>query len=150
MFARMSQDASPVKLSFGGVDDMSDVSAIKTLAPGDEEFGSQELLRCEQPRRHAEDRCRVRMLDPRSIYGNCGVAHAGNQVYKIPVTMRFCQPHRITYLTLETMCRQATERGSDIFGRKEDIEILGFAEDSGMLLQRQCATNCDRNFLFLE
>src|SRR5437762_3693003 len=100
----------PVEPAFCAINNVGDVSAIKSLSPGDEELRSKKLLWSKHPSRNIDDQRRMSQFDPRRINCNHRVAHAGDQVHKELISMSFGQPDRIANLTFESMLDRKSTR----------------------------------------
>src|SRR5258706_994219 len=134
----------------GRVDDVSNVGAIEPFPAYNEQFGSQQLLRCENLGFDADD-CRRSCASNPGIGDDEGsIAHSGNKIHEEIVAMSFGEPDWIADLTSKAMLLQVVQRHRCRFRGEKNIQVFGGTADSGVLLQRESARNDMRNLMLLE
>src|ERR1700733_872948 len=135
MLSGKVKDATPIKVSVCPVNDVDNVGSIKPLTPGHKQLGDEQLLRRQHACWHAENRCRLRLANPRRVHMNHCIAHAGNEVHEKVVPMYFCKPHRIADLTSESKLLQVSEGSAPVLRGQEKIQVFGGAAYPGVLQQ---------------
>src|SRR3954463_7742395 len=147
VIADQIEDAVPIQIIAGGVDEVGDVSAIEAFAPGDEYFGRDEFLRAQDARPYSHDTRGSGTFDPTGVHLQYSVAHAGDEVHKVVTAPGFREPDPVQYFAAKSCGFQKAERGRNFRSSEEKVQVLSLAPDTGVLMQRKRAG--DRVWHFL-
>ena len=124
---------------------MRDVGAVETFAPGDEQLGGDHLFSGEDLAADAEDFIILGAIDPRLLYGEGGIADAGNEVDEIVASASFGQPDRILHIGVETFLTRTLKARGTASGGSYEIEIFSGAPDAGVMMKGKSSTDGERD-----